>query len=144
MRSEIMRREIKEARNAGQMALESLYMAREKLNSARSFGWLDILGGGMLSGLMKHSRMDEAATYMEQAKYNLQAFQRELRDVHVPMDLRMEIGGFLTFADFFFDGVVVDYLVQSRIAEAREQVEQAIRRVEHLLTELDELERGIV
>ena len=73
---------------------------------------------------------------MENAKYHLQIFQRELNDVNLSMNLRMEIGGFLSFADFFFDGFVADYLVQSKIASARKQVEDAIVNVTNVLEAL--------
>ena len=66
-------------------------------------------------------------------------FQRELRDVQVPLDLRMDISSFLTFADFFFDGLVTDYLVQRKINDAREQVDDAIMRVRVILGELRDL-----
>lgn len=89
--------------------------------------------------MMKHSRMNDAKVLMEDARADLLIFQRELRDVHVPTELRMEVGSFLTFADFFFDGLVADYLVQSKIAEAREQVNDAILQVERLLYSLREL-----
>ena len=46
---------------------------------------------------------------------------------------------FLSFADFFFDGLVADYLVQKRITEAREQVEEAIGYVERLMAELKQI-----
>lgn len=36
----------------------------------------------------------------------------------------------------FFDGLVADYLVQSKIASAREQVEDAIVMVKNVLTAL--------
>ena len=52
------------------------------------------------------------------------------------MDLRIEISTFLSFADFFFDGLVADYLVQKRIVQAREQVDEAIGYVESLMAEL--------
>ena len=52
------------------------------------------------------------------------------------LNLRMEIGGFLSFADFFFDGFVADYLVQSKIASARKQVEDAIVNVTNVLEAL--------
>ena len=70
--------------------------------------------------------MNEAVRCMEKAKEQLKIFQRELSDLCLSVDLRMEVGGFLSFADFFFDGLVADYLVQSKIASAREQVEDAI------------------
>lgn len=37
---------------------------------------------------------------------------------------------------FFFDGFVVDYLVQSKISDAKEQVSDAIYRVEQIMNEL--------
>ena len=36
---------------------------------------------------MKHSKMNDAAALMEQAKSDIQRFQRELRDVQVSLDL---------------------------------------------------------
>jgi len=86
--------------------------------------------------MIKHSKMGDAADLMEQAKRDLQIFQRELKDIEVPLDLRMEVGSFLSFADFFFDGLVADYLVQSKIAQAREQVQDAIGHIEPILKHL--------
>jgi len=136
MSNEMMNREMQEAIEAGERALCSLKLARDKLNSARSWGIADLLGGGLITDMIKHSRMNDAATHMEAAKRDLLVFQRELKDVNVPMDLRMEIGGFLSFADFSFDGLVADYLVQSKNADARAQVADAISMVEVLLRDL--------
>ncbi len=135
---ELTRREIMEAVNAGKQALQSLNAAREKLNSATNWGIFDMLGGGFFSTMIKHSKMEDSSELMEQAKRNLQVFQRELRDIQVSLDLRMEISSFLSFADFFFDGLVADYLVQSKIAEAREQVQDAIDHVKSLVEHLEE------
>ena len=136
MSNEIMRREMKEALDAGERALSSLRKAQEKLNSAGNWGLFDMLGGGLFSTIMKRSKMDDAQQLMEAAKTDLKRFQRELKDVNIPLDLRMEVGSFLSFADFFFDGFVADYLVQSKISEAKEQVSDAIIRVEQILNEL--------
>ena len=136
MSNEIMRREMKEALDAGERALSSLRKAQEKLNSAGNWGLFDMFGGGLFSTIMKRSKMDDAQQLMEAAKTDLKRFQRELKDVNIPLDLRMEVGSFLSFADFFFDGFVVDYLVQSKISEAKEQVSDAIIRVEQILNEL--------
>ena len=136
MNNEFMSREVKEAIAAGESALVSLQMAQERLNGARGWGIIDILGGGFLSNMIKHSNMRDASVYMEAAKRDLQIFERELRDVSISQNLELEVGSFLTFADFFFDGIVADYLVQSKIADAREEVQEAISRVESLLAEL--------
>lgn len=56
---------------------------------------------------------------MGNAKSDLLLFQKELKDVNIPLDLRIEIGSFLFFVDFFVDGFVEDYLVQSKISDAK-------------------------
>lgn len=130
------KKEINEAIVAGDMALNSLYAAQEKLNSAKGWSWLDMFGGGFLTDMIKHSKMDEASRCMENAKYNLKKFQKELSDINLSLDLRMEVGGFLSFADFFFDGLVADYLVQSKIEDARRQVADAINMISDILCTL--------
>ena len=106
---------MKEAMDAGERALATLKSAQEKLNSASNWGVFDMFGGGLFSTIMKRSKMTDAQNLMETAKMDLKLFQKELKDVNVPLDLRIEVGSFLSFADFFFDGFVADYLVQSKI-----------------------------
>lgn len=129
-------KEINEAIVAGEQALNSLYAAQEKLDSAKGWGWVDLLGGGFLTDMIKHSRMEDASQCMEDAKYHLKVFQKELNDIHLSLDLRMEVGGFLSFADFFFDGLVADYLVQSKIEDARRQVADAINMISDIVRNL--------
>lgn len=126
----MMKREIQEALTAGENALQSLYAASEQLDSARNWGIVDLLGGGFFTDLIKHSKMGKAE------EYYLQQFQKELRDVAADGTIQLQTGDFLSFADFFFDGVVADYLVQSRINETRRKVAEAIRRVEELTAKL--------
>ena len=136
MNSNMMNKEVREAIQAGERALSSLREAQNNLESARNWGIFDMLGGGFITDMIKHSKMGNASTCMENAKYDLQIFQRELRDVYISLDMKVDVGGFLSFADFFFDGIVADYLVQSRIGEARRQVNEAISQVERVLAEL--------
>jgi hypothetical protein len=129
-------REKREAVEAGYRALQSLNNAKAELNSAKNWGLVDLFGGGTITGLIKYSKMNNAQRYMEQAKYDLSRFGKELNDVNMVCDLNMDVGGFLTFADFFFDGVVADWLVQDRINEARRQVDEAIWRVQEIISRL--------
>ena len=89
------KKEIREAILAGEAALDSLEKAAEKLQSAKNWGLFDMLGGGMFSSFVKHSRIDEASGYMEEAKRKLAAFERELRDISVPADFSLELEGYL-------------------------------------------------
>ena len=126
-------REVREAREAGIRALNSLRRAEKHLDSARTWGVLDLLGGGMITSLVKHSKLDNARSDIEQARYDLENFCDELRDVDIPS---VRIDELLTFADFFFDGFLADFLVQRRINEARAQLQRASRQVEDILRQL--------
>ena len=132
-------RERLEAIAAGERALSSLRDAQHYLGGARLWGIVDLFGGGGLSGLLKHSDIRKASRSLEQARGDLRSFQQELRDVTSLEGLQIDVGGFLTFADFFFDGVIADYLVQSKIVRERKQVMEAIEQVERILDSLRKL-----
>ena len=126
-------KERQEAIIAGERALDSLYEAKNQLRKARNWGIYDILGGGFISSLIKHSKIDNARSCIERAKYDLQCFNRELRDVSY--DINVDIGDFLTFFDLM-DSFFADLLVQSRIADASRRIEDAIWRVQDILNHL--------
>ena len=128
------RKEIDEAILAADDAIMHLERARGCLNSAGNWGLLDMFGGNVITGLFKHSKMANAESEIDDARYALQRFSRELRDVSGYSSIH--INEFLTFADFFFDGFIADVLVQSKIGNARKQCEQAIRHVTEIRAEL--------
>lgn len=45
-----------------------------------------------------------------------------------------EIGGFSTFADYFFDGLIADWLVQSRVQNALGACDSVISQVAEVLS----------
>ena len=129
-------REVNEAIQAGNQALRSLRQAKECLNSAGNWGIVDLMGGGLISTFVKHSKMKNADELIQQARSDLRCFRKELMDVDTVADFRIETGDFLSFADYFFDGLIADWLVQSRINDAKRQVDNAIQRVEEILRRL--------
>ena len=88
----------------------------------------------MITGLFKHGKMASAEREIEEARWSLQKFSKELRDVQGFSSIH--INDFLTFADFFFDGFVADVLVQSKISNAKKQCDDAIRRVQDIRNQL--------
>lgn len=138
--TEIEIKEIREAISAADDALTHLRSARRYLDSAGNWGLLDMFGGGLISGLMKHSKMGDAEREIDNARYALQRFSKELRDVSGYSSIH--INDFLTFADFFFDGFVADILVQSKIGDGKRQCDDAIRQVESIKMELQNRLRG--
>lgn len=135
-------KEIREAVSAGKSALSFLERAAEHLESARSYGVWDMLGGGLVADIAKHSRIDDAKTAVEAAQRNLRRFKTELADVDISQDVRVETGGFAKFADFFFDGLIADWVMQSRIESSQSSIYDASRRVSGILYKLGDLERA--
>ncbi len=129
-------KEIREAIRAGERALDSLQEANRQLNSAGNWGLVDIFGGNTISGLMKHMKVNNASRCVDDARRDVATFRDELGDIRDVENLNIDIDGFLAFADFFFDGFVADIFVQSKIRKGQQQVREAIRRVEDILSTL--------
>ncbi len=127
-------KEIKEAINAADEALFHLRNASRELDKARGWGIWDIIGGGLLTNLIKHGKMRDAEYEIGCAKNALARFDKELRDVAGYSSVHID--SFLTFADFFFDGLIADILVQSKIRDAMDQCRYAIRDVESVRADL--------
>ncbi len=127
-------KEIKEAINAADEALFHLRNASRELDKARGWGIWDIIGGGLITDLIKHGKMRNAEYEIGCAKDALARFDKELRDVAGYSSVHID--SFLTFADFFFDGLIADILVQSKIRDAMDQCRYAIRDVESVRADL--------
>jgi hypothetical protein len=132
-------REIDEAIRAGRAALQALDDAERNISSARNFGIWDILGGGFISSALKHSKMDEAQRCMERAQNALQDFQKELSDVQMSSDLKVDADGLTKFFDIWCDNFLVDLMVQSRIKEAQENIRQAKQNVQQAIGRLEQM-----
>jgi len=129
-------KELEEAIQAGNELLSSLNSVKKSLRSAGNWGTWDMLGGGLLSNIAKHSNIDEAQREINEAQYLMKKFHRELQDIGGEINLSIEIGSFLTFADFFFDGFFADIAVQSKINDAQDRVNMAIEKVEKVIEDL--------
>lgn len=130
-------REIEEALAAGLEARVSLDIVVEKLESAGNWGSWDLWGGGAVATGMKHSNLDAARQEAHKAQQHLRTFDRELRDVGQRLEASLEIGGFMKFADWFFDGLIVDWVVQGRIQEAQRVATQARDQVHRVIDKLE-------
>ncbi len=131
--------EIREAIEAADYALLCLDKAESHLKSASNWGLIDMFGGGFLSTMIKHRKMNDAEEDMNAAKNALRRFSRELEDVHQFIDFQFNTADFLSFADYFFDGLVADWLVQNRITEAKRQVNEAKQRVSSIRFQLSQM-----
>ena len=137
LRCERKIREIKEAQNAGQRAVCLAVKALEELDSAKSYATWDMMGGGMLADMAKHGHLRDAQGHIEELKLELARFKSELEDVEISVDIRASIDGFLHFADYFFDGLLVDWAVMDRIKCTYGQLIQTQGTIGRIMSRLD-------
>jgi len=139
--NDINRREIQDVLVIIDQILPLIDQAEDKFRSARNWGFLDILGGGFIVDLIKHSKLGSASDIMNRINYLLHDLQRELKDVVVPTDFSMNTATFATFADFLFDGILADVYMQSKIMSSMEQVRELRNRLIYLKDKLMDLQR---
>lgn len=133
--------EISEAISAGNKAKSIADAVLGELDDAEGLGTWDLLGGGLISDLAKHSSLDDAQEKIEQLQVQLRRFKTELADVTVHADMQVNIDGFLRFADYFFDGLFADWAVLEKIEESQKQVKQTRHQIEAVLQKLAEMLR---
>lgn len=137
------RKEVAEAVAAGRYALQASTEILSKLDSAHSWGTWDLIGGGLLTDMMKHSRLDEAQRGVEELQVRLRRFKTELADVKIEADAEVSVNGFLRFADYFFDGLFVDWAVLDKINRSREQIQKTDNQIRSVLQRLHNMDDGL-
>lgn len=129
--SEIVK-EINEALVASDKTLIHLNNALKEINAAQNWGIFDILGGGLISTMIKHDRLDGVKKQLSLAKDEAEILRRELADVDMVLDISLNISDFLHFADYFFDGIFADLTVQSKMDVCETDIKKAIVEIERI------------
>ena len=135
IKSEI--KEIDEIFIAGEQVLNAFSGAISNLHTAKNWGIFDMLGGNFIANIGKHIKIDAARKSLSEAKVRLQIFEHELKDISVSDEVNIDIGRFMTVADFFFDNIFVDFMVQSKINDSINKINQANRYVKVKLASLE-------
>lgn len=130
MATELEQREINDCLFIISRLMPLIDEAEQQFSSARNWGFLDMLGGGLLTDLVKHSKLHRASNCMNEINYLLRDLERELKDVKFNTDYSMNLNGFSTFADFLFDGILADTYMQSKIMNSLDQVRELRHRIE--------------
>lgn len=130
-------KEVQEALSAGENAKRLLGQVQDDLDSARSWGTWDMLGGGLIATMAKYDRLDSAQSSIRAAQRALSDFRTELADVSQLQVPNIQIGEFATFADYFFDGIFSDWYVQSSIKKAQEGVSEVRMKLTAALRDLE-------
>ena len=140
---ESQKRELREATSAGNSALGTANQVLSSLDSAEGWGTWDLIGGGLISDLAKHSHLDEAQAKIEHLQSQLRRFKTELADVRISADMQVNVDGFLRFADYFFDGLFADWAVLDKISQSKNQVHSTRSQIETVLSRLGGMQRSV-
>lgn len=108
-------KELLEAIEAGKNAQRTAESVYKTLSKAEDMSTWDLFGGGLIADLSKHDHLDNAQSQLEILQVQLRRFKTELSDVKINADIKVNIDGFLGFADFFFDGLFADLTVRDKI-----------------------------
>ena len=129
---------MKQAISLVRSAKMNLEQAIDSLCSASNWGLFDLLGGGLISGLVKHGKVDTADEYLRMAHHKLKSAQRVLQAEKC--DLGGDIQPVNTVAKFFDlvgDGLFSGLWVQGQIEKKRRQAEELHVKVCELLYALE-------
>jgi len=141
-----MLREIDEACDAGNKANRALDAALEKLGAAEGLSiWDTFLGGGLLVSALKYSEINSSDDLVHRAQRALRHFETELMDVQnaATESFTVNKNDIFTFTDLFFDNIFSDWMIHSRITDAKSKLNdvlQDVRKVQdRLARKRDEL-----
>lgn len=134
----LLLKELREALSAGKGVLSLLNDASNSLEKAEGWGKWDMwANGGLISTHIKHGHIDDARSFIHSANRQIQVFQKELADLKKTADVHVDISGMLKMADYWFDGLITDWIVQGRINNAQEQTLDAIHQVRTIVGTLE-------
>jgi hypothetical protein len=131
--------QVNQALNLTNQLIGELDQAERQLSSARNWGFLDVLGGGVIVDLIKHSKLNNAKISMDRVNYLLQELKRVLGGISMPGDYSMNVGGIATFADFFFDSGIVDVYMTAKIMSSLNEVRNLKNRCYELKNRLQSI-----
>lgn len=139
---DVEEKEIAEAIAAGSQVVSGLGQVIQSLESAENWGTWDIIGGGLISTAIKHSRIDDARSGAHDIQVKISQFKRELADVRQYAEFQIDIGDLDYFADIFFDGLIVDWIVQAKIVDSLERSKHAQNVIARAVQELETLKKN--
>lgn len=140
---ESQKQEVEEAIRAGREALDASDSILSSLGSAENWGAWDLIGGGLITDMIKHSKLDEAQNQVTVLQEKLRRFKTELADIEIQADLQVGISGFMRFADVFFDGLFADWAVINKINNSKSQVQDTRAQIDRVLNHLHSMDRKI-
>lgn len=129
--------EVREAQRAAVAAGEWLAQAGAMLAKARGWSTYDtFFGGGLGAAIVKYQRMDEASKLLASADQALRRLATELADTGISGIGPIQVGQTTRTLDVWFDNIVSDWSVHSKVEQALTRTTQAAEAVRQIRTRL--------
>lgn len=135
-KEQLLEKELQEAISSSYVVTDALKNAIEELQSASSWGIMDLAGGGILTSLAKHSHVDSAQKKIEEIKQSMRRFEKELSDVSNLEIPNIDIDNWLSFSDIFLDHFIFDIMSQSKINDSKHKLDDILSQITALQDQL--------
>lgn len=134
--------EVNEAINAGNYVLNKIDEVTSYLQDAKLWGLFDMFSDrSLISGIFKHSKLNDAQEALEELKSSLVTFNNELNDVKVYCNIdSVEFDGFVKVFDILFDNFFVDIYAISKINDSKEKMQDLKYQVQNVINRLETIQ----
>lgn len=114
------------------------------LDSAHGWGIYDMVGGGLVSSVIKHNRIDDAKSDMDRLGYAVERLNKELSDLNTDIFRdSLNISSFSHTLDIFFDNIFTDMSIQGEINDSLNRIGIFQDRLKGLAIKLEDRENII-
>lgn len=137
------KRELDEAYQAGRSAMNVANRIADSLASADSWATWDLFGGGIIADVIKHGHMNDAQQEIETLQKALRRFRTELADVKIDDHLDFQMDGFTSFGDYFFDGLIFDWMAKNHINRSAQQIQNTRSQIGMAISKLQDLQEAL-
>jgi len=127
---------LKEALENANKALRHYSNALVTLSNANDASIFDMICGCCCTDVVKYDYISSAKKQTKLGNEYMNKLKELLKDVK---DIKpIKINDFLTFTDIFLDDIISDFLVQSKISNARTNCKKAIAELKTIIKELED------
>lgn len=130
-------KELQEAKVAAQHVILRINNAVKSLENAKSWGWVDVFGGGLLTSLFKRDNIRHANDDIREISQSLHRLNQELEDVNMTLPLEMSDTLSDTVFDVWFDNIFTDMFVQDEISNKLAEIKRFRSELVSLIERLD-------
>lgn len=130
-------KELQEAKTAAQHVILRMDNAIKSLENAKSWGWWDLFGGGMLLSLFKRDNIRNANANIREISQALHRLNQELDDVNMTLPLEISDTFSDTVFDVWFDNILTDLQVQDEVSMKLAEIKSFRCDVLSLIEQLD-------